>query len=674
MKITSLLLQNTNLKAGRQVCCVPTDALNLLSTQDGARGATRPTSLRRLVGRFSLLALSGLLLAARAEAIVVTSTNDSGAGSLRQAIADAAAGDTITFTNSLAGQAIVLTSGELGINKNLTIEGLGARVLSVQRSTNANTPDFRIFKVSPGVTVNISGLTIANGRLSGTDPVYNWGGGILNEGTLTLDGVTVTANVGNVGGGVYNHRGTVTVKYSTISNNEAVYDGGGFHNNGDGATATLTLFNSTVSGNHALNLRGGAIFNSAEAGGGTAQLSLLNSTVSDNHAATSGGGIYNVDVEDRSTATVTLSGTIVANNNTAWNGPDIFQDGGSVSGNYSLVEEQAGFVFASGTNNIIGVDPVLGPLANNGGPTDTHALLAGSPAIDQGKNFSGLATDQRGASFSRTVDLDDTDFPNATNGDGTDIGAFEFVWGTPVVTITGPASGSVYAINTPVTFTGTFDNADGPHTAQWNIDGNLYLGTVNESAHTVSDTFTFAGPGVYSVQLTVTNACGNSATADSVADQPAMVVIYDPSAGFVTGGGWINSPAGAYSADLSLTGKASFAFVSKYKKGATTPTGETAFEFKVAELNFSSQSYEWLVVSGARAQYKGVGTINGASGFGFMLTLIDGQLTGGGGADKFRIKIWDILSSVIVYDNQVGAPDSATPTTVIGGGTIVIRK
>src|SRR4030095_3932578 len=88
MKITTLL-QNTNLKAGRPVCCVPTDALNLLWTQDGARGATRPTSLRRLVGRFSLLALSGLLLAARAEAIEVTTTNDAGLGSLRDAISNA---------------------------------------------------------------------------------------------------------------------------------------------------------------------------------------------------------------------------------------------------------------------------------------------------------------------------------------------------------------------------------------------------------------------------------------------------------------------------------------------------------------------------------------------------------------------------------------------------------
>jgi PKD repeat protein len=255
-----------------------------------------------------------------------------------------------------------------------------------------------------------------------------------------------------------------------------------------------------------------------------------------------------------------------------------------------------------------------------------------------------------------------------------DISVVEVVCGTPSVAITAPAAGAVYPVNTPVTFTGTFDNANGPHTAQWNIDGNLMSATVNESTLTVSDTFTFAGPGVYSVQLTVANECGNSTTTDTIADMPAAVVIYDPSAGFVTGGGWINSPAGACAADPSLIGKAHFAFVSKYKKGATTPTGETSFQFKVAALNFTSQSYDWLVVSGARAQYKGIGTVNGTSGFGFMLTAVDGQLNGGGGTDKFRIKIWDIASSVIVYDNQMGATDSATPSTVIGGGSITIQK
>ncbi|MEW6570999.1 MAG: hypothetical protein AB1390_07470 [Nitrospirota bacterium] len=84
------------------------------------------------------------------------------------------------------------------------------------------------------------------------------------------------------------------------------------------------------------------------------------------------------------------------------------------------------------------------------------------------------------------------------------------------------------------------------------------------------------------------------------------VVIYDPEGGFVTGGGWIESPIGAYVPDPALTGRGTFGFVSKYKRGATVPTGVTEFQFKVANLNFHSDTYQWLVVSGPKAQYKGI--------------------------------------------------------------------
>ena len=124
----------------------------------------------------------------------------------------------------------------------------------------------------------------------------------------------------------------------------------------------------------------------------------------------------------------------------------------------------------------------------------------------------------------------------------------------------------------------------------------------------------------------------------------------------MTGGGWITSPPGAYTSNLQLTGKANFGFVSKYQKGASTPTGETEFQFNVANLNFHSATYQWLVVAGPRAQYKGTGTINGQGTYGFMLTAIDGQLPGGNGTDKFRIKIWDqTQGDAMVYDNQLGA-------------------
>jgi Tol biopolymer transport system component len=210
------------------------------------------------------------------------------------------------------------------------------------------------------------------------------------------------------------------------------------------------------------------------------------------------------------------------------------------------------------------------------------------------------------------------------------------------------------------------------HTAVWDWgDGTTDPGIVNEASGegTVTGSHIYTNPGVYSVSLTVTDDDMLSGTGLF-----QYVVIYDPNGGFVTGGGWINSPDGSYVANPVLTGKANFGFVSKYKKGATVPTGETEFQFKIANLNFHSDSYDWLVTAGSKAQYKGTGTINGAGNYGFMLTAIDGQITGGGGTDKFRIKILDKATDTIIYDNMLGTSDDSNPTTVIGGGSIVIHK
>ncbi len=140
----------------------------------------------------------------------------------------------------------------------------------------------------------------------------------------------------------------------------------------------------------------------------------------------------------------------------------------------------------------------------------------------------------------------------------------------------------------------------------------------------VSPSHSYAAADIYNVCLTVNDGHANSAPACTLA------VVYDPTGGFVTGGGWIWSPLGAYSADATLEGKATFGFVSKYQKGANIPTGTTEFQFKVAGLTFKS-TYDWLVVAGVRAQFKGTGKINEAGEYGFLLTAIDGQFTAAGG-------------------------------------------
>jgi len=173
---------------------------------------------------------------------------------------------------------------------------------------------------------------------------------------------------------------------------------------------------------------------------------------------------------------------------------------------------------------------------------------------------------------------------------------------------------------------------------------------------------TYAEASVYAVQVTVTDDDGGSAT-----QTYEYIVIYNPDGGFVTGGGWIMSPAEACNFGActeNTTGKANFGFVSKYKKGANVPTGETEFQFKAGNLNFHSDSYEWLVVTGSDyARFKGVGTINGEGAYKFMLWAGDSD------PDTFRIRIWteDEATAVEtdVYDNDF---DQA-----IGGGSIVIH-
>jgi len=240
------------------------------------------------------------------------------------------------------------------------------------------------------------------------------------------------------------------------------------------------------------------------------------------------------------------------------------------------------------------------------------------------------------------------------------------------------------AVNASVSATGTFTDADLADTPPDVVTAKINWGdgslpttpTISGSGTTrsVSGSHTYTVPGVYTLTLTVTDAAGEYATTTY-----QYVVVYDPSAGFVTGGGWIDSPAGACKTApcTALTvGKANFGFVSKYKKGQSTPDGNTEFQFKAGDINFHSENYEWLVVAGAKAQFKGTGTINGSGNYGFMITAIDGQISGGGGVDKFRIKIWDKNNSdMVVYDNQVtgDTSDTATPNTALGGGSINIQ-
>ena len=249
--------------------------------------------------------------------------------------------------------------------------------------------------------------------------------------------------------------------------------------------------------------------------------------------------------------------------------------------------------------------------------------------------------------------------------------------------ITGPTD--PVEVNTTVNFSAEVTDTDpNTHTWVWNWgDGttsdsgggggdDIFFGAAVPEGNVcvfLSESHEYSTPGVYTVKLTVTEQDWTSAVSEF-----QYVIVYSAEGGFVTGGGWIESPLGAYAADPSQGGKANFGFVAKYKKGATVPTGETQFCFHAGALDFHSTEYQWLVIAGAKAKYKGSGTIKGSSGdYGFMLSAVDGQLNGGGGVDKFRIKIWDKATDTIVYDNQMGDTDDGDATTELEGGSIVIH-
>jgi len=468
----------------------------------------------------------GTFLVDLSRTIIVTNTNDSGVGSLRQAIADAnitSAADTISFASGV-GQAfegaatITLTSGQIAVAAPLSINGTGSNKLTIDGNNN----DRHLALDGPGkMAVSISGATLTHGKRAGgftTDvggSIYSadeqlslndvrfidnvadrWGGAIgLRTADCTVTGTNVVFQANQVnnyaktyggaimgfgnstisltnsrftgnksttfsGGAMWLQTGSVlSLTLCTISGNEAALNGGGIYFNNGG---TLTMDRSTISGNIAdsdgnLTGDGGGLYfygapigtnlviknstisgNKAANGGGiqltkfaTNSLQIQNSTIAFNEATGNGGGVNVIPADAPTVAgTVTLISSIVAKN-TSSGIPDFNDFNGAVTANSrNFIGDQNGAIISGGTP--LSGDPMLNPvLASNGAPVGaplSHALLSGSPAIDQGENIFGFTTDQTGGK--RTID--NPMIPNAVGGDGTDIGAFE-VPGPPTV-------------------------------------------------------------------------------------------------------------------------------------------------------------------------------------------------------------------------------------------------
>jgi len=507
----------------------------------------------RITSYFRPAAIAAVLLClatvpARADVITVTNTNDSGPGSLRQALSIVNDGDTIDF--AVTGT-ITLTTGELLVNDSITISGPGVTNLAVDGNTES-----RVFHVGPGRTVTISALTIIHGNANGeffpddsgggvyndhaavtlseceinSNGAFTFGGGVYNDhatvtlnncilndnfadntggalysdgskgsanavingstltanfafgggaiynngdsgaatlhitatalngnstiadggaiyndhGDVTLNGCTISQNTatGNGGGGIYNlgdsfGTATVEISSSTLSNNESALNGGAIYSIGANGTATVQVLNSTISANIASNF-GGGVYNHGTAGNATMQ--IANSTFSENVAIELGESIYNFDQFGMGDAVASFANTIFKHNVSG----NFFNNGGTMTSlGYNISSDNASG-YLTGPGDQINTDPLLGPLQDNGGPTFTHELLPGSPAIDTGDpNFTPPPLyDQRGPGYPRVVNgrIDKGSFEVQTGGTPTP---------TPTPTATATPTSTPSATPTP---------------------------------------------------------------------------------------------------------------------------------------------------------------------------------------------------------------------------------
>jgi hypothetical protein len=575
----------------------------------------------------------------------VTTANDSGPGSLRQVVSNALSGATVTFAPGLSAQTITLTSGELLLNRNVTIDA-SALPAAIKIDGNHNS---RIFDVS-GVTVTLNSLTITNGFTNGAS-----GGGIINfyPGTLTLNNCSLLGNSADNSdvGGAIDNGGILTLTGCTLANNSAGFAGA--IQNGGGCS----LVNCTFANNSAPAGNGGAIDND----GGN--LTVTQCTFSGNSTAGVGGAI------DNFVATAQVANSIFANN-----GNDIFNwSSGTIYfiGN-NLVENfinSAGIFIPEGA--LISVDPMLGPLANNGGPTLTMMPQIGSPVIDFGLTSAaaGIPYDQRGPGYPRVVgaavDLGavETPVPNVLNAADSGYGSLRYV--------------ATYATNgSVITFvpalagqTITLTSGEIPLNQSYTIDGSALSSPVLVNGNHSSRIFDVGAVTVTINSLVISNGYSTNGNWG----------------GAIQNGGTLtmsNCTLRGSSTDANGLGGAIYNAATLTLMGCTLANNSAPFAGAIG--NYASCSLVNCTFAGDSASFNG-GAIDNVGGIlGVTQCTFSGNSAGTGGAIDNYLGQVTLVNSILANNGQdfynwpttsvvTLAGNNIVEVLAIGGGTPIIE-
>ncbi|MCA9043930.1 MAG: VCBS repeat-containing protein, partial [Planctomycetaceae bacterium] len=594
--------------------------------------------------------------------------------SLREAIAIANFNPTFDNIFGLPSGTLNLTQGELVISGNLLLSGPGADQLTIDAQGNS-----RIFQVNSGIDVEIVGLSLTGGNTSGH------GGAIINAGNLTLRGVRVTGNAttgSGFGGGIFSSNGQLTIVDSTFDNNTSAVAGGGVH----AQSTTILIVNSTLSDNTA---------NGSGAGvnvGDFSAATIVNSTITGNRSEADGGTAFPGALSLFQSVLVSMHNTIVAGNVTGTGSTpsDVHLDGGSFdasSSNNLIGDAATSGGLTDGTNgNIVGVggtgvrdiNTVLNTtLQNNGGPTPTHLLVLGSPALNAGDNTratengqvlgTALATDQRG----------ETRIQDTT----VDIGAIErFIPSTLVVsTLTDENDGDFS--DGDLSLREAIEIANGragsePITFRGDITGTILLGGTQLL---ISDDVTITGPGAD--QLTI-DAQGNSRVIQVNGGSDVRLSGLTLTGGQANGGAGIDSTVPLALIAVRVTGNNSSGFA-----GGIRAFGPLTLVDSTIDNNTSAAGGGGIgtadttliinsTISGNTANGSGAGVNSGTTN---AITIINSTITGNrseaDGGTSFPGALTTISSTPVLLHNTIIAGNvtgtGTTPSDIhLDGGSI----